>query len=86
MATKVSQTTSWVPMRSLPWAQYKRRTPETSMGCVHMHRRISIIERYGNPSRVWKAMEKDGEDNQKARKASQTINQVLALRLKHDKI
>jgi hypothetical protein len=86
MAAKVSWTTSWVPVRSLPWVQCKRTTHEALMGCVHMHQNISIIERCRNPSRVWNVREKDGENNQKARKASQIISQVFALRLKHDKI
>ncbi len=37
MATKVSQTTSWVPMHLLLWAQRKRWIPIGSMGCVHTH-------------------------------------------------
>jgi len=71
---KVLRTTSWVPMCSLPWAWHKKWTHVTSMGCVHMHRGIPIIEGCDNSSCVWSTMEKDGEDNQKARKASQTIN------------
>jgi hypothetical protein len=35
MAPKVLQTTSWVFMRSLPWAQCKRWIPIGSLGCVH---------------------------------------------------
>jgi hypothetical protein len=38
MVTKVSQTTSWVPMCSLPWAQCKKWIPIGSMGCVHTYR------------------------------------------------
>jgi len=73
MATKVSWTTSWVPMHSLPWVQRKRWTFVTSMGCVHTYWRIFIIEGCGNPSHIQSIMEKDGEDNRKARKANRTI-------------
>jgi hypothetical protein len=65
MATKVSRTKSKLPMRSLPRVQCKRRTHETSMGCVHMHQRIFVIEECGNPNRDWNIMEKDGEDNRR---------------------
>ncbi len=56
------------------------------MGCVQMHQKIPRIEGWGNPSRVWCAMEKIGKNNWKARKTSRTINQVPTLGLKHDKI
>jgi hypothetical protein len=39
MATRVSWTTSWVPMCLLPWVQRKRWIPIRLMGCVHTHRR-----------------------------------------------
>jgi hypothetical protein len=32
-----------------------------------MHRRIPTIEGCGNPSHVWNVVEKDGEDNEKAK-------------------
>ncbi len=65
MTTKVSQTTSWVPMRSLPWVQHRRWTLVTSMGCVHMHPRILAIEGCGSLSHIKSIMEKDEENNQK---------------------
>jgi hypothetical protein len=44
MATKVSWIASWVHVCLLPWAQQKRWIPIKLMGCVHIHRGISIIE------------------------------------------
>ncbi len=52
-------------MRSLPWAQRKKWTPITLMGCVHMHQGIRAIKGCDNPSCIWSVVEKDGEDNQK---------------------
>ncbi len=66
MATKVSWTTSWVLVRSLPWAQHKRWKFVALMGCVHMHQRIHAIEGCGNPNHIWSDVENNGEDNQKA--------------------
>jgi hypothetical protein len=57
-----------------------------SMGSVHMHQRIPTIKRCGSPSHVQSIVEKNGEDNQKARKISQIVSQVPTLRLKYDKI
>jgi len=37
IAAKVLQTTSWVPVHPLPWAQCKKWIPIGSMGCVHTH-------------------------------------------------
>ncbi len=84
--TKVIQTTSWVFMCSLPWAQRKRWTLVASMRCVHTHQGILTIERCGNPSRIWNIVEKDGEDNWKVGKVGWAISQMLTLELKHDKI
>jgi hypothetical protein len=47
IATKMSQTTSWVPMRSLPLAQHKKWTLVALMGCVHTHQKILAIEGCG---------------------------------------
>jgi len=63
MAIKKSHTPSWVPVRSLPWAQCKNWTLITLMGCVHTHQGILRIEGCGIPSHVWSIVEKDGEDN-----------------------
>jgi len=52
IATKMSQATSWVFVRSLPWAQRKNWIPIGSMGCVHTHRRKPTIERCGSSSCV----------------------------------
>ncbi len=86
MVTKVSRTTSWVLVCSLPWVQCKRWTLVTSMGCVHTHQRIPTIEGCYNLSHIRNVMEKDGEDNRKVGKASWIITQMLAPKLKHDKI
>jgi hypothetical protein len=56
------------------------------MGCVHTHWRGPTIEGCGNLSRVWSNVEKIGENNQRVKKISQIIIQVLASRLKHNKI
>jgi hypothetical protein len=56
------------------------------MGCEHTHQQMLIIERWGNPSHARSVVQKNGEDNQKAGKTSQTVNQALALGPKHDKI
>jgi len=66
MATKVLWSTSWVLVRSLPWAQHKKWTFIASMGCVHTYQGIYAIEGCGNSSRIWSVVEKDGEDNRKA--------------------
>jgi hypothetical protein len=73
-ATKVSRTSSWVPMCSLPWVQHKKWTPITLMGCVHTHWRIPTIEGCGNPSHVRNIVKKDGEYNWKVGKVHWTIN------------
>jgi hypothetical protein len=39
----------------------------------------------GSPRHVQSVVEKIGESNQKVRKIGQIINQILALRPKHDK-
>jgi hypothetical protein len=49
MAEKVSQTTSWVPMHSLLWAQRKRWIPIRSMGHVHTHWMIHAIKELTHP-------------------------------------
>jgi hypothetical protein len=85
-ATKMLWTTSWVLMCSLPWAQCKRWTLVALMGCVHMHRKIPIIERCGNLSHIQNVVEKDGQDNRKVGKASWAINQMHAFMPKHYKI
>ncbi len=56
------------------------------MRCVHMHWRILAFEGCGNPNHVQNVMEKDAEDNQKAKKVGLIINQMPTLRLEHDKI
>jgi hypothetical protein len=46
-----------VPMRSLPWAQYKRWIPIGSMGSVHAHWGRPVIEECGSLSHsktLWK--------------------------------
>jgi hypothetical protein len=56
------------------------------MGCVHTHQGMPTIEGWGSPSRIWSVVEKTREDNQKARRTSQTVNQMLALGPEYDKI
>ncbi len=84
--SKVSWTTSWVPMCSLPWAQCNRWIPMGSMGCVHTHWRIPAIEGWGSPSYIWSTMKKIGEVSWKLRKVGQIVSQAPALGPKHDKI
>jgi hypothetical protein len=84
MVTKVSWNASWVAVRSLPY--HKRWIPIGSMGCVHTHQGIPAIEGWGSPNHVWIVIKKIGENNWKDGKASQTTNQMLTPRLKHDKI
>ncbi len=74
MATKVSRITSWVPMCSLLWAQHKRWVPIGSMGCVHTHWGMPIIEGWGSPSHIQNVVQKIGEDNRKARKIGPNVN------------
>jgi hypothetical protein len=47
---------------------------------------IPTIEGCGNPSHIRNVVEKIGENNQKAGKTNQVINQKPTPRLKHDKI
>jgi hypothetical protein len=86
MATKVSQTTSYVFVHSLPWAQFKRWIPIGSMGCGHTHWGRLAIEKCGNLNYVWSNVEKIRENHRKVGKISWIINQTFTLRLKHDKI
>jgi hypothetical protein len=86
IATKISWTTSWVLVCSLPWVQCKRWTLVASMGCVHTHQIIPTIERCGNPSHIHNVVKKDGEDNRKVGKVGWPINQMHASMSKHDKI
>jgi len=44
------------------------------MGCVHTHRRILVIEGWGNSSWVQSAMEKIGEDNKKVGNINRTVS------------
>jgi len=86
MVTKVSQITSWVPVRSLPWAQHKRWIPIGSMECMHAHQKILAIEGLGSLSHIWNDVQKTKENYQKVGKIGRTINQTPALGLKHDRI
>jgi hypothetical protein len=86
MAAKVLQIASWVLVRLLLWAQRKMWIPIGSMGNVHTHQKILAIEIWGSPSCVWSAMEKNGENNWKAGKTGQVVNQAFAPGLEHDKI
>ncbi len=49
------------------------------MGCVHTHQKILAIKGWDSLSHIWNAMKKIGEDNQKAKKISQIVNQVIPL-------
>jgi hypothetical protein len=86
MMAKVSRIPSWVPVRSLPWAQHKRWIPIGLMGCVHTHWRMLAIEGWDSPSHTWNAMQKTREDNQRDGKIDWTISQTLAPGLENDKI
>jgi hypothetical protein len=76
MATKVLRTTSWVLMCLLPWTQRKKWIPIVSMGCVHMHQRIPIIEGWGNLNHIRTTMEKTREINWKLKKISWIVNMI----------
>jgi hypothetical protein len=56
------------------------------MGYVHAHQGIPTIEGWGSSSYVQNVIEKSKENNHKARKIGQTINQTSIPRLEHDKI
>jgi hypothetical protein len=86
MVAKVLQIASWVPVHSSPWAQHKRWIFIRLMGCVHTHWEMPAIERWGNPNHVQNVVQKNREDNWKAGKISQIINQVPTLGSEHDKI
>ncbi len=86
MVAKVSQIASWVPMHSLPWAQCKRCISIRSMECVHTHRGMHVIERWGSLSHIWNVVQKIGENNWKVGKTNRVVNQAPVLGPKHDKI
>jgi hypothetical protein len=86
MAPKVSQTASWVPVHSLPWAQHKKWILIGSMGCAHTQQKRPAIEGCDSLNRVQSVVTKIGEDNQKVGKIGRIIGQTLALRPKQDKI
>jgi hypothetical protein len=56
------------------------------MGCVHTHRRIPAIEGWGNSNHYLYVVNKTRENNQKAGKINQTLNQTPTLGPKQDKI
>jgi len=74
MAAKVLQIASWVLMGLLPWTQRKRWIPIGSMGCVHTHQGMLVIEEWGSPSGIWSDVQRIGEDNWKVGRTSQVIN------------
>jgi len=87
MVVKLSQITSWVLMCSLPWAQCKKWTHVTSMGCVHTHWRVFAIEGCDKPNHVQNVVKKNREDNQKVGKVGQVVNRFTpTLGPEHDKI
>jgi hypothetical protein len=86
MASKMSQTALWVPVRSLPWVQHKRWIPIGLMRCVHTHRRRPKIKGGGSLNHVRNIVKKIGEDNRKVGKISWTTSQTSTWGLKHDKI
>jgi hypothetical protein len=57
-----------------------------SMGCVHTHEGMYAIERWGNLSHVRNVVQKNREDNRKARKISQAISQKPIPGPEHDEI
>ncbi len=63
ITTKALRIASWILVHLLPWVQRRRWIPIWWMGCVHMHKRIFVIEGYGNSNHVWNIMEKIREDN-----------------------
>ncbi len=56
------------------------------MGCVHTHWKRPTIEGCDNLNHIQSIVEKIREDNQKAKKIGQVINQTLTLGSEHDKI
>ncbi len=77
---------SCVPMCSLPWVQCKRWMPVGSMGCVHTHQGRHVIGGCGSLNYVQSDVKKIGQNNQKVRKVSRAISEMLALGPEHDKI
>lgn len=63
LETKVSQTTSCVPMRSLLWAHHKVWTPIGFINLMHTHLAMPIIKRCKRFSRVQSAIKNITEDN-----------------------
>jgi hypothetical protein len=53
---------------------------------AHRVNGMCAIEGWGNPSHVQSVVEKTRENNRRARKTNQTINQAPAPEPKHDKI
>jgi hypothetical protein len=84
MVTKVLQTTSWVLMRSLPWAHHKKWIQIGSMGCVHMHWKKPTIEGWGNSSCVQSVVEKTKEVNQKVWNIGWIVSQEPIPRPEHN--
>jgi hypothetical protein len=81
MPTKVSQTTSWIPLCSLPWSQCKRwidRWDVCTCTKGYLQLRDGVIQVM--------FIEKIGEYNRKVGKINWTINQALTFGSKHDKI
>jgi hypothetical protein len=64
MEAKMSWTTSWVPVYSLPWALCKKWIPIGLMGYVHAHQGTPTIEECGSQimcEAMGKKMEKINE-------------------------
>jgi hypothetical protein len=55
------------------------------MRCVHTHQGRPTIEKCDSPSHIQSTVEKIGENNWKFGKIGQTISQMPALKLEHNK-
>ncbi len=82
MVTKVSRTTSWILVCSLPWVQCMKWIPIGSMGCMHTHR-MNGCDTYTHIENI---VEKTNEDNWKVKKTCWIISQTPIRRAKHGKI
>jgi hypothetical protein len=74
IVAKVSWITSWVFVHSLPWTQHKKWIPIRSMGCVHTHQRILVIEGWGNLICIQSVVEKIKEASQNPGKISRIVS------------
>jgi hypothetical protein len=86
MVTKMTRTTSWIFVCSLPWVQCMKWIPIGSMGCVHTHQMKPTIKGCDTPNHIENIVEKTNEGNWKVWKIGWIISQMPTPRPKHGKI